>query len=154
MAFIDEPDFQGDNRADFIVNQFMRLLSDSERVDFIINFQQLEERKRATDINFQMKKYWLEDGSNPAARPHLAILRGYLTDVLTTTGGTYKIISGSTLGAEKRTQYSAQQFSPRLSSYSDSLIDLLAYIEGYELQSVAFLLIENDLAHWEIAAMS
>ena len=154
MPFRNEPEYLGTGREDYTVRQFMFVLSDKERVDFIINFLQLEDRKGATDRNYQMKLYWLDGIRGGAARPAIAILQGWITTNLTIDGDSYTFCADEAQFSALIARNPSAQFSQRANSFSDDISASRAYIEGYYLHQLAVLTCSGDFASWYISSTS
>lgn len=146
--------YLGTGNTLFTVRQFMILLDDVGRVNFLINYLESDTRKPATDVNNQMKGYWLDGRRDNAVRPRYDVLKAYIVFNLFDGNDRYTFAETAEDGFDLEMQYPDLMFQYRLGSTSDDIRQIGAYLKPLQLGQMAYVISNGDEAHVRISSNS
>jgi len=143
--------FYGDGSSDFTVKQFMLDLTDEARVAFIMDLYGFDDRKQATDRNYQMKLYWLQGERTGAARPQYDILKAFIISHLreeheNEEDEVYTFADSYTDALEAFAERSDTTFSPRQASSSDKITSIMGWLHSLYLSHMAVIVVQDYIA--------
>ena len=147
MSLLDEPEFQGNRRLDFLWQNFLLITPREEQIAILLHEGISANRKAATDKLNGMRRYWIDGERTGRARPgHDAIQAFFSFKLRGSSGDSYRVVSGSAAKNDVEFRLNAFLFTPRLSSQTDEINSIVAYLSGYELQAIAYVYVFGSQA--------